>query len=138
MNETVYGIFLLLGGIGLFLYGINFTSKSLEDAAGEILKIGKRLLRPPERKLEIAGVVDCERGEVAIEIGRKGFDAERLHAHRRRAEARAGAERGGGIVRSAENHMRGAGTAGIGADKIQFSHSITLPGQVHLLSSSRT
>ncbi|MBO4502029.1 MAG: Na/Pi cotransporter family protein [Clostridia bacterium] len=38
MNETVYGIFLLLGGIGLFLYGINFTSKSLEDAAGDNLR----------------------------------------------------------------------------------------------------
>lgn len=38
MNETLYGIFLLLGGIGLFLYGINFTSKSLEDAAGDNLR----------------------------------------------------------------------------------------------------
>ncbi|MBR5031747.1 MAG: Na/Pi cotransporter family protein, partial [Clostridia bacterium] len=37
MSETIYGIFLLLGGIGLFLYGINFTSKSLEDAAGDKL-----------------------------------------------------------------------------------------------------
>lgn len=38
MPETVYGVFLLLGGIGLFLYGINYVSKSLEDAAGDNLR----------------------------------------------------------------------------------------------------
>ena len=38
MPETVYGAFLLLGGIGLFLYGINYVSKSLEDAAGDNLR----------------------------------------------------------------------------------------------------
>lgn len=32
------GIFLLLGGIGLFLYGINFMSLSLKEAAGEKLR----------------------------------------------------------------------------------------------------
>lgn len=34
----VEGIFLLLGGIGLFLYGINFMSQSLKQAAGEKLR----------------------------------------------------------------------------------------------------
>ena len=33
------GVFLLLGGIGLFLYGINFMSRSLEDAAGDNLRV---------------------------------------------------------------------------------------------------
>lgn len=36
--ETVYSVFLLLGGIALFLYGINFMSISLEKAAGENLR----------------------------------------------------------------------------------------------------
>lgn len=34
----IEGIFLLLGGIGLFLYGINFMSKSLKDAAGDKMR----------------------------------------------------------------------------------------------------
>ncbi len=39
-----YSIFLLLGGIGLFLFGINFMQHSLEDAAGDNLrKILERL-----------------------------------------------------------------------------------------------
>lgn len=33
------GVCLLLGGIGLFLYGINFMSRSLEDAAGDNLRV---------------------------------------------------------------------------------------------------
>lgn len=33
------GIFLLLGGIGLFLYGINYMSLSLKEAAGDKLRI---------------------------------------------------------------------------------------------------
>lgn len=36
--EAVYTIFLLLGGIALFLYGINFMSVSLEKAAGDNLR----------------------------------------------------------------------------------------------------
>ena len=32
------GIFLLLGGIGLFLYGINYMSLSLKEAAGDKLR----------------------------------------------------------------------------------------------------
>ena len=32
------GVFLLLGGIGLFLYGINFMSLCLKQAAGEKLR----------------------------------------------------------------------------------------------------
>ena len=33
------GIFLLLGGIGLFLYGINYMSLSLKEAAGDKLRV---------------------------------------------------------------------------------------------------
>lgn len=33
-----YGVFLLLGGIGLFLYGINFMSSALEKLAGNNLR----------------------------------------------------------------------------------------------------
>ena len=33
-----YNVFLLLGGIGLFLYGINFMSQSLEQALGDRLR----------------------------------------------------------------------------------------------------
>ncbi len=36
--DTAYNIFLLLGGIALFLYGINFMSASLEKAAGDNLR----------------------------------------------------------------------------------------------------
>jgi len=36
--DQVYNVFLLLGGIGLFLFGINFMSTSLEKAAGENLR----------------------------------------------------------------------------------------------------
>lgn len=36
--EMLEGFFLLLGGIGLFLYGINFMSQCLKDAAGEQLR----------------------------------------------------------------------------------------------------
>ncbi len=36
--EYFTGLFLLLGGIGLFLYGINFMSKGLERAAGDNLR----------------------------------------------------------------------------------------------------
>ncbi len=36
--DTVTGIFLLLGGIGLFLFGINYMSAGLEKAAGKKLK----------------------------------------------------------------------------------------------------
>lgn len=32
-------IFLLLGGIGLFLYGINFMSSCLKEAVGEKLRV---------------------------------------------------------------------------------------------------
>ena len=35
----VYDIFLLLGGIGLFLYGISFMSTSLKQAAGDNLRV---------------------------------------------------------------------------------------------------
>lgn len=37
--EYAYSIFLLLGGIGMFLFGINFMSLSLELAAGDNLRI---------------------------------------------------------------------------------------------------
>ena len=36
--EYLSGIFLLLGGIGLFLYGISFMTQSLEKAAGDNLR----------------------------------------------------------------------------------------------------
>ncbi len=36
--ELLSGVFLLLGGIGLFLYGINFMSNGLEQAAGDNLR----------------------------------------------------------------------------------------------------
>ena len=36
--DQVYNVFLLLGGIGLFLFGINFMSSALERAAGENLR----------------------------------------------------------------------------------------------------
>ncbi|MCQ2506937.1 MAG: Na/Pi cotransporter family protein [Lachnospiraceae bacterium] len=37
--QYVYDVFLLLGGIALFLYGISFMSRSLEDAAGSKLRV---------------------------------------------------------------------------------------------------
>ncbi len=36
--DYLEGVFMLLGGIGLFLYGINFMSISLKEAAGEKLR----------------------------------------------------------------------------------------------------
>ena len=36
--EMVYNIFFLLGGIALFLYGINFMSESLQKAAGDNMR----------------------------------------------------------------------------------------------------
>ena len=36
--EYLSGFFLLLGGIGLFLYGISFMTQSLEKAAGDNLR----------------------------------------------------------------------------------------------------
>ena len=36
--DYAYSVFLLLGGIGMFLYGINFMSQSLELAAGDNLR----------------------------------------------------------------------------------------------------
>jgi len=36
--EVLYGIFLLLGGIGLFLYGINYMTASLKAFAGDKLR----------------------------------------------------------------------------------------------------
>jgi len=37
--EKILGFFLLLGGIGLFLFGINFMSKGLENLAGSKLRV---------------------------------------------------------------------------------------------------
>lgn len=36
--DQIYNVFLLLGGIGLFLFGINFMTAALEKAAGENLR----------------------------------------------------------------------------------------------------
>ena len=38
MGTVITGTFLLLGGVALFLYGINFMSHSLEEAAGDNLR----------------------------------------------------------------------------------------------------
>lgn len=46
MNENVKVVFGLIGGLALFLYGMNSMSDALQKAAGESLKqISRRQLR---------------------------------------------------------------------------------------------
>ena len=37
--EQAYNVFFLLGGLGLFLFGISFMGKGLEQAAGDNLRV---------------------------------------------------------------------------------------------------
>ncbi len=55
--DRIFSVFLLLGGIGLFLFGINFMSLSLELAAGDNLRIilEKLTTRPLKALLVGAG-----------------------------------------------------------------------------------
>lgn len=55
--DYAYSVFLLLGGIGMFLYGINFMSQSLELAAGDNLRtvLEKLTIKPLKALLVGAG-----------------------------------------------------------------------------------
>ena len=48
--EQAYNVFLLLGGIGLFLFGISYMGKGLEQAAGDNLRVWlEKLTTSPSR-----------------------------------------------------------------------------------------
>lgn len=53
----ISAIFLLLGGIGLFLYGINFMSSSLKEAVGEKLRVVLGKMTSNGFKAVLAGIV---------------------------------------------------------------------------------
>ena len=55
--EQVYNVFLLLGGIGLFLFGISFMGKGLEQAAGDNLRVWLEKLTTSPLKAVLVGAL---------------------------------------------------------------------------------
>ncbi|MCR4805487.1 MAG: Na/Pi cotransporter family protein [Clostridia bacterium] len=55
--EQVYNVFLLLGGIGLFLFGISYMGKGLEQAAGDNLRIWLEKLTTSPLKAVLVGAL---------------------------------------------------------------------------------
>ena len=55
--EQAYNVFLLLGGIGLFLFGINYMGKGLEQAAGDNLRVWLEKLTTSPLKAVLVGAL---------------------------------------------------------------------------------
>lgn len=55
--EQAYNVFLLLGGIGLFLFGINYMGKGLEQAAGDNLRVWLERLTTSPLKAVLVGAL---------------------------------------------------------------------------------
>ena len=55
--EQVYNVFLLLGGIGLFLFGISYMGKGLEQAAGDNLRVWLEKLTTSPLKAVLVGAL---------------------------------------------------------------------------------
>lgn len=78
--EYTYHVFLLLGGIGLFLYGINFMSKSLYEALGDNLRdiLEKLTTKPLNAFLLGVGVTALIQSSGATMVMVSGFVAAQL------------------------------------------------------------
>ena len=55
--EQAYNVFLLLGGIGLFLFGISYMGKGLEQAAGDNLRVWLEKLTTSPLKAVLVGAL---------------------------------------------------------------------------------
>ena len=55
--EQAYNVFLLLGGIGLFLFGISYMGKGLEQAAGDNLRVWLEKLTTSPLKAVVVGAL---------------------------------------------------------------------------------
>ena len=55
--EQAYNVFLLMGGIGLFLFGINYMGKGLEQAAGDNLRVWLERLTTSPLKAVLVGAL---------------------------------------------------------------------------------
>ncbi len=55
--EQAYNVFLLLGGIGLFLFGISYMGKGLEQAAGDNLRVWLQKLTTSPLKAVLVGAL---------------------------------------------------------------------------------
>ena len=55
--EQAYNVFLLLGGIGLFLFGISYKGKGLEQAAGDNLRVWLEKLTTSPLKAVLVGAL---------------------------------------------------------------------------------